>query len=289
MVDLGVNVVDVSYFPEDPWNLHELAVKRNVKLVVDAGFAPGLSNIVLGYFHAKSGGLRCARIYVGGLSENPNLPLGLIASWSIEDLVDEYIRPARAIVNGRIVEVDPLSLTGEINIPSLGHFENFEYFVSDGIRTMLKTFRDVDELIEYTLRYKGHVKVMKLLRDLGLLSYGKIKVNDIEVDLVKFLARILERKLVRTGRDRVLMYIEAESRTGIEGKFVLDVGYDDKLGLTAMGKVTGFTQAEISKLILKGMVKDIGLIPPEYFGINISLHEKLMSALEKWNIKIIEI
>ena len=204
-------------------------------------------------------------------------------------MVDEYIRPARAIVNGRIVEVDPLSLTGEINIPSLGHFENFEYFVSDGIRTMLKTFRDVDELIEYTLRYKGHVKVMKLLRDLGLLSYGKIKVNDIEVDLVKFLARILERKLVRTGRDRVLMYIEAESRTGIEGKFVLDVGYDDKLGLTAMGKVTGFTQAEISKLILKGMVKDIGLIPPEYFGINISLHEKLMSALEKWNIKIIEI
>ncbi len=71
LVDLGVNVVDVSYFPEDPWNLHELAVKRNVKLVVDAGFAPGLSNIVLGYFHAKSGGLRCARIYVGGLSENP--------------------------------------------------------------------------------------------------------------------------------------------------------------------------------------------------------------------------
>ncbi len=281
LVDLGVDVVDVSYFPEDPWILHELATKRECRLIVDAGFAPGLSNVVVGYFHSKFGGLKSARIYVGGLSEDPSIPLGLIATWSIPDLVDEYIRPARAIINGRIAEVDPLSYTGVINIPDLGVFE---FFASDGIRTMLKTFSDVSELIEFTLRYPGHLKVMKLLRDLGFLGYDSIEVNGLKINLTDFLAKILESKLVREGRDRAVMLIDAEPVFGDRRRYIMDVRYDDSLKLTAMGKTTGFTQAEIAKLILKGLVEDKGVIPPEYFGLNSELYDELTVSLRKWGI-----
>ncbi|MCS7366689.1 MAG: saccharopine dehydrogenase NADP-binding domain-containing protein [archaeon YNP-WB-062] len=72
--NLGVNVVDVSYFPESPWSLDPIAREKGSLIIVDAGWAPGLSNILLGYFHSKFGGLNIGRIYVGGLSLNSMAP-----------------------------------------------------------------------------------------------------------------------------------------------------------------------------------------------------------------------
>jgi len=186
LVDLGVNVVDVSYFPEDPYKLSDLALRRKVKIVIDAGFAPGLSNILLGKFSQKYGGLKVGRIYVGGLSMDPNIPLGLVLTWSAEDLIDEYVRPARIILNGKQLSVDPLSMVGRIEIPKLGLME---YFVSDGVRTMLKTFNDAVELVEYTLRYPGHINVMMTLKNLGFLSEASLKLM-----VMKFLLEELPRK-----------------------------------------------------------------------------------------------
>ncbi|MCS7385406.1 MAG: saccharopine dehydrogenase NADP-binding domain-containing protein [archaeon GB-1867-005] len=286
LVDLGLNVVDVSYFPEDPWILHELAVERNVTLIVDAGFAPGLSNIVLGYFHSKFGGLKKARIYVGGLARDSSLPLGLVATWSVEDLIDEYIRRARAIIGGKIVEVDPLSLTGEVTIPKLGVYE---YFASDGIRTMLKTFEGVEELIEYTLRYPGHLQIMRMLKKLGFLSDEEVLIGDFRVKLSKVLASILERKLIRDAPDRAIMYIEAESRNGVTRRYLMDVEYDYDIGLSAMGKVTGFTQSNIVKMLLNGRIQDKGLVPPELIGMNLKLYDEFMRNLGRKGIKVLEI
>lgn len=285
LVELGLNVVDVSYFPEDPWELGRVAVDNGVKLIVDAGVAPGLSNIILGYFH-KEYGLKIGRIYVGGLSQDPNLPLGIVASWSMEDLIDEYIRPARIIRGGKIVEVNPLDYTGYIEIPSCG---SFEYFVSDGVRTMLKTFSDVDELIEYTLRYKGHLKLMKFLKFLGLLSRERVVVDDCEIELSSLLARLFEEKLVRNAPDRVVLYIEATSKSNVTRRFVMDVDYDYNLRLSAMSKVTGFTQSIIAKMVLNGLIEQCGLIPPEIIGMDLKLYDFLISELEKRGIIITEV
>ena len=43
------NIVDVSFFPEDPFQLDELAKEKSVTAIVDCGVSPGLSNIILGY------------------------------------------------------------------------------------------------------------------------------------------------------------------------------------------------------------------------------------------------
>ncbi|MCS7364446.1 MAG: saccharopine dehydrogenase NADP-binding domain-containing protein [archaeon GB-1867-035] len=285
LVELGLNVVDVSYFPEDPWSLHELAVNNEVKLIVDAGLAPGLSNIILGYFHSKYGGLKSGKIYVGGLSQDPSLPLGIVASWSMEDLVDEYIRPARIIRDGKIVEVNPLDYTGCVEIPSLG---SFECFVSDGVRTMLKTFGDADELIEYTLRYEGHLELMKFLRFLGFLSNKELVVDGCKIKLSSLLAKLFEERLVRDAPDRVVMYIEALSRSDVSKHFVMDVGYDDKLKLSAMSKVTGFTQSIIAKMVLDGLIEQHGLIPPENIGMDLKLYDHLISELRGRGIIVSE-
>jgi len=42
------NIVDISFFPEDPFELDKLAKENNVTAVVDCGVSPGMGNVILG-------------------------------------------------------------------------------------------------------------------------------------------------------------------------------------------------------------------------------------------------
>jgi len=44
IISAGKNVVDISFFPEDPFGLDKLAKEKGVTAVVDCGVAPGLCN-----------------------------------------------------------------------------------------------------------------------------------------------------------------------------------------------------------------------------------------------------
>src|SRR5271165_6408422 len=49
IIEQGKDVVDISFFPEDAFDLDELAVRRNVTAVVDCGVAPGTPDFLAGY------------------------------------------------------------------------------------------------------------------------------------------------------------------------------------------------------------------------------------------------
>ncbi|MEM3251442.1 MAG: saccharopine dehydrogenase NADP-binding domain-containing protein, partial [Thermoplasmata archaeon] len=51
IIKMGKGVIDVSYMPEDPFLLNDIAMEKNVFFVPDAGFAPGLSNIAAGFLY----------------------------------------------------------------------------------------------------------------------------------------------------------------------------------------------------------------------------------------------
>src|SRR5258706_11549463 len=40
VIEAGKNIADISFFPEDPFQLDELAKKKNVTVVTDCGVAP---------------------------------------------------------------------------------------------------------------------------------------------------------------------------------------------------------------------------------------------------------
>jgi len=50
VIRAGKNMVDISFFPQDPFRLHEEAEKNDVSVAIDCGVAPGMSNIFLGYY-----------------------------------------------------------------------------------------------------------------------------------------------------------------------------------------------------------------------------------------------
>ena len=283
-IRLGVgNIVDVSYMPQDPLSLDRLAKEKHTRVIVDAGLAPGISNLFIGHSYSMLNRVDEVLIYVGGIAEDPECPLGLAGTWNTRDLLEEYIRSARLVINGEVKTVDPLSEYGETHIPGIGVFE---YFPSDGLRTMLKTLKPLPKLMaEYTLRWPGHIESMKLLKQLGFLEPIGLRIGLCEVDIIDYTSLVLASKLVECRKDRVIMYIhvsgvENEKKKGYE--LILDQQYDELEQTTAMAKTTSTMQACVShQLLEENLAVEPGITPPETLGQVKENYYNIMECLKE--------
>ena len=73
IIETGVNVVDISFFPEDALELNQMAIKNGVTAIVDCGVAPGMDNLILGYYNEKMN-LTDFECLVGGLPKVKRWP-----------------------------------------------------------------------------------------------------------------------------------------------------------------------------------------------------------------------
>ena len=53
VIEAGINMVDISFMPENFLSLNSLAQKNKVCVVADCGVAPGMGNIILGHYNQK--------------------------------------------------------------------------------------------------------------------------------------------------------------------------------------------------------------------------------------------
>jgi lysine 6-dehydrogenase len=163
VIEAGLHVVDISFFEQDPFDLHDLARRRGVVAIVDAGVAPGLSNLILGHHEARLSDVHRFECLVGGIPAEPVAPWEYKAPFSPVDVLAEYTRPARLRRHGATVTVAALDELEELDWPHVGRLEAF---ATDGLRTLLRTSR-ASELVEKTLRWPGHAERIRLLRDSG--------------------------------------------------------------------------------------------------------------------------
>ncbi len=99
IIEAGINVIDIAFFPEDSRELDALAKKHGVTAIVDCGVAPGMGNIILGYYNElmKLSDFECL---VGGLPKVKKWPFCYKAPFSPIDVIEEYTRPARYVEHG---------------------------------------------------------------------------------------------------------------------------------------------------------------------------------------------
>lgn len=266
-IEAGKNVVDISFFPEDPFDLDELARQNGITAVVDCGVAPGMGNIILGYHHARMPVSRF-RCLVGGLPMVREWPWEYKAVFSPIDVIEEYIRPARYVEGGRMVVREALS------DPELLHFDGIgtlEAFNSDGLRSLLRTMPDIPDMIEKTLRYPGCIEYLQVLRAAGYFSYEPVDVNGQQVRPIDVTARLLfpKWKLKPGEGDFTVMRITVEGvENGRPKTFTYDLldKYDDATGTISMARTTGFTCTAVANLLLSGQFERKGICPPEYIG-----------------------
>jgi saccharopine dehydrogenase-like NADP-dependent oxidoreductase len=266
VISAGKNIVDISYFPEDPFQLDELAKEHNVTAVVDCGVAPGMSSIVLGYHNSqmKVDRFEC---YVGGLPENRGWPWEYKTVFPPLECIEEYLQPGRSIENGNLIVTEALSEPEAIEFPEVGMLEGLN---SDGLRTLVKTM-DIPNMVEKTLRYPGITEYLRVLRDSGFLSNDEVQVGKNLIRPFDLTAALLFPKwIIQPGeRDitamRLVISGNENGRTKTYTYSLLD-RYDSETKTTSMARTTGYTCTAVADLILSDEYIRKGISPPEYIG-----------------------
>jgi len=64
--------------------------------------------------------------------------------------------------------------------------------------------------------------------------------------------------------------------------------YDEKHGITAMARTTAYPASIITHLMLKKVIKEKGVVPPERLGMSEEFFGTFLNELEKRGIKITE-
>ena len=239
--------------------LGERAKSANVSIVPDCGLAPGMVNILAQYGIEQLDRVRSVKIYVGGLPQHPEPPLGYQIVYSLEGVLDYYTTRSWVVRDGKRVQVAALSERERVDFPKpVGELEAFH--TAGGLSTMAFRYEGKIPTMEYkTLRYPGHAQIMEAIRELGLLDLVPVDVNGLKVvprDV--FVATVGPRLTKRRGRDLVALRVTVDGtkdgRSKRLGWELLDF-YDEARGISAMMRTTGFS------LSITGQMQARGAIP----------------------------
>jgi lysine 6-dehydrogenase len=261
--DLGGNTEIVF----EQKKLHDAAVAKGVSVIPDCGLAPGMVNILAAEGIRRMDKADRVTIYVGGLPQHPEPPLNYQIVYSLEGALDYYTTPSWILRGGKRVTVDALSELEDVAFPApVGTLEAFH--TAGGVSTMPFAYEGKVEAMEYkTLRYPGHVAVMKPIRELGLLDLEPIQVKGQSVvprDL--FIAAVTPKLHKPKGQDLVALRVEV---TGTKGgkphavRWQLVDRYDEATGISAMMRTTGYSLSITGQMQADGRVKVTGVHTPD--------------------------
>ncbi len=261
--DLGGNTEIVL----EQKKLHDRAVAKGISIIPDCGLAPGMVNILAAEGIRRLDRAEQVKIYVGGLPQQPEPPLNYQIVYSLEGALDYYTTPSWVLRNGKPVQVDALSEVEPVEFPEpVGRLEAFH--TGGGISTMPFAYEGKVRVMEYkTLRYPGHVSIMRPIRELGLLENTPIEVKGQPViprDL--FIAAVSPRLNKPKGKDLVALQVQVTGQK--DGRahavtFRLIDYYDGENGISAMMRTTGYSLSITGQMQADGRVKEKGVHTPD--------------------------
>ena len=286
VLEAGRDVVDISFFAEDPFALDALARERGCTAVVDCGVAPGCDNLILGRLAAEMDHVERFVCYVGGLPRDRHLPWEYKAPFAPYDVLNEYLRPARWVEGGRVVVTPPLTDLEHLEVPGVG---TLEAFLTDGLRTLLHTV-PVPHMKEKTLRYPGHAEKISLLKASGFLGEEPVQVAGATVTPLALTSALLfPHWELREGEEELtaLRVVVEGSQGGALRRSTWDLldRRDAATGLSSMARTTGFTCTSVARLVAAGRWRRPGVAAPEHVGADEGCFRQVIADLEARGIR----
>src|SRR5216684_87973 len=119
--------------------------------------------------------------------------------------------------------------------------------------------------MEYkTLRYPGHIGIMRPIRELGLLDLTPVKVKGKEVvPRDAFIATVSPKLTKPEGRDLVALRVEVRGRNGKPVAWQLLDYLDEAHGISAMMRTTGYSLAITGLMQVDGRIAAKGVHTPD--------------------------
>src|SRR5712691_6315608 len=266
-VALGLNHADLggnTEIVQKQKKLHAKALKQGLSVIPDCGLAPGMINIIAAEGIRRVGDALSVKIYVGGLPQHPEPPLNYQIVYSLEGALDYYTTPSWVLRGGQPARVDALSELETVEFPNpVGTLEAFH--TGGGISTMPWAYAGKIQTMEYkTLRYPGHMAVMRAVREIGLLTIEPVTVKGTKiVPRDAFIATVSPRLSKPNGRDLVALRIEVKGRNGRRVAWQLLDYYDETTGISAMMRTTGYSLAITGVMQVDGRIKATGVHTPD--------------------------
>ena len=290
-VQAGTNFCDLGGNTEIVFQQKELdaeARKAKVTIVPDCGLAPGMVNILAQYGISQLDDVKTVKIFVGGLPQQPEGPLGYQIVYSLEGVLDYYTTLSWIVRNGKREQVKALSEREPVMFPKpVGELEAFH--TAGGLSTMAWRYEGKIPSMEYkTLRYPGHAHIMEAIRELGLLELTPIDVKGTKVVPRDVVVAAMGPRLTKPkGRDLVALRVVVEGTKGGAAKTLgwelLDY-YDESRGISAMMRTTGYSLSITGQMQANGELEAGVYTPDECIPA-----EKYISELAKRGVMIREI
>jgi lysine 6-dehydrogenase len=266
-VAAGLHYADLGGNTEIVFNQKKLdgdARAQNVSVIPDCGLAPGMVNILAAEGIRRVGAADSVKIFVGGLPQHPEPPLNYQIVYSLEGALDYYTTPSWVLREGKPARVDALSELETVGFPPpVGTLEAFH--TGGGISTMPWAYEGRVRTMEYkTLRYPGHMAIMRPIRELGLLDITPLKVKGKEiVPRDAFIAAVSPKLNKPAGRDLVALRVDVTSHNGQRASWELLDYYDEARGISAMMRTTGFSLSITGLMQADGRITARGVQTPD--------------------------
>jgi lysine 6-dehydrogenase len=296
-LDAKIDFVDLIYSwrYQDGSTIDAKAKKAGVTIVPACGLAPGLTNILAKYGADQMEEVDRIKILVGGIPDVPKPPLNYRIVFAIESVLEEYVRDALIVRDGRRITIPALSEVEELTFSDLGD-QKFEAFITDGLSTLPETVKKAKSMEEKTIRWKGHAEQIALLFDLGLFSERPINLRRGSAGRVApraVLATLLEKKLAmhQGDRDMTLLRVDVQGRKRRGDKatrvheFEMIDRFDNATQTTSMARTTAYPCSVVAQMILEGKITETGFLPPE-LAIRDEKFDEYISRLELKGLSI---
>jgi lysine 6-dehydrogenase len=297
-VDHGLNLVNSVYTSPFMKNLDEKAKEKEITILPEFGFDPGIDLVMLGEARKGLEKIELVNSYGAGIPEALALdnPLKYKVTWTFEGVLRSYFRKGLIIKNGNIEEIKENEMFNPKNIHELavkgvGKLEAFpngdaiKYLEHIGIQENSEEYKMIKEMGRYTMRWPGHSSLWKTLVDLHFLDDEPIIIDDKEINRRAFIAKIIEPHIKLKPHERDLAILRVELIGLKEGKktrviYEMVDKRDLRTGFTAMSRTVGFTASIGAQLIGSGKITKKGLLSP----VNDIPYEILNEELKKRNI-----
>ncbi len=269
-VEAGVHFCDLGGNTDIVFKQKALASEaaaKGITIVPDCGVAPGMVNILAQHGIEQLDTVSSVRIYVGGLPQHPEPPLNYQIVYSLEGVLDYYTTHSWVVRDGKRQQVTALSERETVEFPApVGALEAFH--TAGGLSTMAFRYEGKIPTMEYkTLRYPGHAQVMEAIRDLGLLDLDGVEVKGCTVVPRDLFVRVVGPKLTKPHSKDVLALrvIVSGTKAGAPAtrRFDLIDRYDEKHGISAMMRTTGYSLSITAQMQVRGLVRPPGVWTPD--------------------------
>src|SRR5712664_4961649 len=284
-VKAGRDIVDISYTPRDAFELQRRAKEAGCRVVPQCGVAPGFTNMCVGDASRRLDQMKSVEVFVGGLPEKPEPPLNYRIVFSLEDVVNEYSRPVQVIEDGKLKKVDALSGRGLTNFPGVGRLE---YFLTDGLGSLPRSYPRTREMHEFTLRYPGHADMMQTLRVLGFFERNLVKIGVVKVEPRQLSIELL-RPAMSQGSPEDFLALRVDVKGLSQGekihlRYQLLDHYNRRSGVSAMARTTAYPCTSVALLMGRGETKETGIVTPQRIAQNERLFQFVLGRLDEHDV-----